>query len=89
MWDSEQMPSLVIPYSFDPHLGRPSEPPNGNCGIVGTRPKTFWRAVGGCFGHDLTPYLGTEPKLRYESSTAAENDHEASRSKNLLLRTGC
>jgi hypothetical protein len=36
MWDSEQMPALVIPYSLDPHLGRPSEPPNGNCGIVGT-----------------------------------------------------
>jgi hypothetical protein len=36
MWDSEQMPALVIPYSLDPYLSRPSEPPNGNCGIVGT-----------------------------------------------------
>ena len=36
VWDSQQMPALVIPYSFDPHLGRPSQPPNGNCGIVGT-----------------------------------------------------
>ncbi len=36
MWHSEQMPALVIRYSLDPHLGRPSEPPYGNYGIVGT-----------------------------------------------------
>jgi hypothetical protein len=27
MWDSQQTAALVVPYSFDPHLGRPSEPP--------------------------------------------------------------
>jgi hypothetical protein len=36
MWDSQQTPTLVIPYGFHPHLGRESKPPNGNGGIVGT-----------------------------------------------------
>jgi len=37
MWDSQQTPALVIPYRFHPHLGRASEPPNGNGSIVGPR----------------------------------------------------
>jgi hypothetical protein len=41
MWDSQQTPALVIPYSLDPHLGRASEPPNGNGSIVGPRPESI------------------------------------------------
>ena len=37
MWDSQQMPALVIPYSLHPQLGRPGEFPNGNGSIVEAR----------------------------------------------------
>jgi hypothetical protein len=30
MWDSQQMPALVIPYSLDTHVGRASEPADGH-----------------------------------------------------------
>jgi hypothetical protein len=37
LWDSQQMPALVVPYSFYPNFCRTREPPNGNGGIVATR----------------------------------------------------
>ena len=33
MWDSQQMPSLVITYSLDPHFGCAREPPIMTAGL--------------------------------------------------------
>jgi hypothetical protein len=33
LWDSQQTPPLVVPYSFHPYLGRPSELSNSHCGV--------------------------------------------------------
>jgi hypothetical protein len=65
MWDSQQIPALVIPYSFDPYLGRTREASYRQRNIGCLRADIRGNSAGGCIGHDLTPYLGTESRISY------------------------
>ena len=63
VWDSEQTTALVIPYRFNAYVGSPSQASNRN-GHTRSQRSAGGRATRGYFGHDLTPYLGTEPRLQ-------------------------
>src|ERR1700692_2631786 len=72
----QQPPPLIVAYGLDPHLCGFSEPPDGDRVEAGTRRDARWDELRGCFGHDLTPYLGTELKVWAGSGMAVEVDHE-------------